>query len=245
MTRARLISAALAALLLAAGVAAVVAMKPSWAPAWLPNSPFAAPPAPPPRPPFDPLKALPRELTELLTHPGPDAPSGFVRLTRVRPEAFCKDLERWGLRRAAYQGGIAPFRGWTCITDLLKPVDGDEGKVSSLFVAVRGLEADRIDNIRMKLNLLDPVTTPLVKAIARDLLYQIWRSLGWEPPFEVIDALDRLKEGRIYDRGVTYDLRKEFGEGLRLNFIVIFPRLLGAGGEGRFITDSRRSPVAQ
>lgn len=250
MKAARSKLAALAAALVVAGAATtVVALNPSWLPAplakWRSGLAFLKPPPPPPPPPVDPLAKLPFEMTELLTHPGPDAPSGFVRLTRVKPEDFCKSLEKWGLKRAAYFAGAPPMRGWTCVTDLLKPVDGDDAKVSSLFVAVRGLESDRIDNIRMKLNLIDPATAPLVKLVARDLLTQISRGLGWDPPFEVIDALDRLREGRIYDRGITYDLRKEFGEGLRLNLIVIFPRLLGAGGEGRFVTDIRRSPVAQ
>lgn len=244
MTSARPIILALAAVLLAAGAAGVFAMWRDDGAEWLSRRLDPPPPAPP-APPADPLAKLPPAIVELLVHDGPDAPTSFVRLTRVKPEEFCRSLEKWGLKRATFQSGVAPMRGWTCITDLLKPIDGEDGKISSLFVAVRGLESDRIDNIRMKLNLLDPATAPLVKAIARDLMTQISRSLGWDPPFEVIDALERLKEGRIYDRGVTYDLRKEFGEGLRLNFIVIFPRLLGAGGEGRFITDARRSAVAQ
>lgn len=244
---ARVLSAAAAGLMLAAGVGAVVYVRPPWLQSALDH--VQRKPAPSAvatvAPSNDPLGRLPQTLVELLVHPGPDAPTTFVRLTRVRPEAFCKHLEKWGLRDAQFQGGVEPFRGWTCVTALLKPIGGDDAMMSSLFVSVRGIEADRIDNIRMKLNLLEPAGAPLVKTVARDLLIQISRSLGWDPPEEVMDALEKLKEGRIWDRGVTYDLRKEFGDGpTRLNLIIIFPRLIGAGGEGRFITDPRRSAVA-
>lgn len=240
----RALSAVAAGALLVAGLGAVAYVRPPWLRSAIDALP-RRPEPPAPIGPGDPLARLPPNLVELLVHPGPDAPTTFVRLTRVRPEDFCKHLEKWGLRDAQFQGGVAPFRGWTCVTDLLKPIGGDDATMSSLFVSVRGIESDRIDNIRMKLNLLEPAGAPLVKTVARDLLIQISRSLGWDPPEEVLDALEKLKEGRIWNRGVTYDLRKEFGDGpVRMNLIIIFPRLIGAGGEGRFITDPRRSAVA-
>ncbi|RXF68458.1 DUF6030 family protein [Hansschlegelia zhihuaiae] len=230
--------AAAAAVLIAAAVAVHLAK-----PAWL----FGAP-APPPKPqarPADPLGALPPGLVARLVWPLPDAPSPFMRITRVRPKAFCDSLAAAGLRNAAFQMGEAPLKGWTCVTDLIKPVEGDEQSVSSLFVATRGLESDRIDNVRMKLNLIDPGTAPVVKAIARDVLRQICRSLGWEPPAAVVEAIDGPKEGRVLERGVSYDLKREFGPAERFNLIIVFPRSLGQGGEDRFVADPRRSAVAR
>lgn len=235
-----LVLIAVAATLVAAGAGATVFLA---RPAFL--FPAPAEPAREVRAPADPLRRLPDDLVGLLTRPGMDAPSPFLRLTRVRPEGFCRSFSRWGLKNPAFRQNEPPQRGWTCITDLVKPIDGDEAEVSSLFVAARGLDDDRVDNIRMKLNLLEPSSAPLVKLIARDALTEISRSFGWEPPVAVLEALERLKEGRILDRGISYDLRKEFGEAPRYNVMIIFPRLLGAGGEGRFVTDIRRGPVTR
>ncbi len=241
MPSARLISAILAAALLASGVAAVVVLRPPWAfgPALAPN-PVAAP-----KPPVDPLARLPRDLVALLVHDAPDAPVPFIRFTQMQPESFCKDLTATGLKSPQFQRHQPPMRGWNCVTDLIKPIDGDDAKVSSLFVSMRGLESDRLDNIRVKLNLIDPPTVEPAKTVARDLLFQICRSLGWEPPAAMLDALETLKEGRIYERGVSFDLRKEFGDVPRYNLIIIFPRTLGTGGEDRFVTDIRRQPVSR
>jgi len=243
MPSARLISAALAVALLVSGVVAVVILRPPWA---FPPSPGLAPQeTAKPAPPSDPLGRLPASLVALLTHIEPDAPTPFIRFTPMKPEPFCKDLETVGLKRPQFQKHEPPMRGWNCVTDLVKPVAGDDQTVSSLFVSMRGLESDRLDNIRIKLNLIDPQSVAPTKTIARDLLFQICRTLGWEPPPAVLDALDTLKEGRIVDRGVSFELRKEFGPAARYNLIIIFPRTLGSGGEGRFVTDIRRQPVAQ
>jgi hypothetical protein len=236
MTRARLILVlAAAASLAAAGVAAAYLARPDW----------FVPPPPAVRAPPDPLGRLPPQLVAFLAWPAPDAPQRFIRLNRVKPEAFCRILASVGLKNAAFRTAEPPLRGWTCVTDLIKPVEGDDAAVSSLFVAARGLESDRVDNVRMKLNLIDEATAPVVNAIARDTLFQICRSLGWEPPPAVVEAVETLKEGRILDRGVSYDLRKEFGPALRLNLIVVFPRSLGGGGEDRFVADPQRSPLAR
>lgn len=192
----------------------------------------------------DPLAALPADLAERLVRPRFDAPGPFIRVARAKPEAFCKRLAEVELKNATFQKAEPPMRGWTCTTDLVKPVDGDDQAVSSLFVAIRGQESDRIENIRMKLNLIDPATVPVVMAIGRDVLHEIFRMLGFPPPPEAVEALEGLKQGRVLDRGVAFDLRKEFGDATRYNFIILFPRTLGPGGEDRFVNDRRRSAVA-
>ncbi|MFC3695226.1 DUF6030 family protein [Chenggangzhangella methanolivorans] len=251
LTKAQLISAALAAVLLVAGVAATVAVRPDWLAgskgllAKMRGAGLKPLPKPGPPPAPDPLHFLSDNLVAWLVAPRPDAPSPFVRLTHVEPERFCTALAKSGLRNAEFRMSEPPLRGWTCVTDLVKPIEGDEYVVSSLFVAARGLESDRIDNIRMKLNLLDEATSPVARAIARDTLFQICRSLGFEPPREVVAQLDELKEGRIFEGGVSWDLRREFGPQARYNLIAIFPRTLTAGGEDRFVTDIRRKPVAR
>lgn len=244
------ISLAVAVALLLAGVLATVSTRPAWlfgSGGILPGVQdlFAGPPPPAKPAAPDPLGRLPTNLRSLLTHAGLDAPSPFIRLARVDPERFCKALAGTGLKNATFQKAEPPLRGWTCVTDLVKPIDGDEARVSSLFVAARGLESDRIDNIRMKLNLLDQATSPIARVVARDVLFQLCRSLGFDPPSEVLEQLETLKEGRVYEGGVSWDLRREFGPADRYNLIAIFPRTLGPGGEDRFVADPRRQPVTR
>lgn len=212
---------------------------------WLSRRPPEPPRAVVEAPRADPLARLPKDLAAMLVRPAFDAPSPFIRLTRVRPEPFCESLRGFGLGEPAFRRPEPPQRGWTCTSDLIKPIPGDDAAVSSLFVAVRGFDDDRIENIRMKLNLIDPASAPAVRLLARDMLAGVSRGLGWEPPARALAALDRLETARFVERGVSYDLRREFGDALRLNLIVIFPRLIGAGGEGRFVTDPRRGPVTR
>ncbi len=182
----------------------------------------------------DPFAALePIAAAELLA-PEPDFPSAFVLLPTVKPSLFCEALGPMGLANPTFQGGAPPLRSWTCVTDLLKPVDGDEAAVSSLFVSARGDDPERIETLRIKLNLLDESTAPVAKAIAKDLLRKIFWGFGFPTPDAALNALDELRDGSFRESGVRYDLRREFGAP-RFNLVIAFPQRLGAGGEGRFL----------
>jgi len=175
----------------------------------------------------------PIAASELLAHE-PDVPSSFVLLPTVKPAVFCKALGPMGLSNPTFQGAVWPVRSWTCVADLLKPVDGDEAAVSSLFVSARGDDPDRLETLRIKLNLLDPSTAPVAKAIARDLLRKMFWGLGFPAPDAALEAVDQLREGSFEERGVRYDLQREYGAP-RFNLIITFPQRLGAGGEDRFL----------
>jgi hypothetical protein len=242
MTRSRLFL-----ILLAATVLAVVAGAATWRhrvdiaeALGVASSLGLARPAPIAVQTHDPLGGLDPDARALLTAPAPVAPSPFLRRPWISPDAFCKALEAVGFKGVTFQQGEPPQRSWTCLTDVLKPVDGDEAAVSSLFFTARGAEGDRIDGMRLKLNLLDPATTPAVKAVAKDLLRLVFRALGWEPPQALLDAIDASRDEKIEDHGVAYDLRREFGEPPRHNLIVTFPRGLGPGGVDRFLPLPRR-----
>ncbi|MFJ5489010.1 DUF6030 family protein, partial [Hansschlegelia beijingensis] len=182
----------------------------------------------------DPFAALqPIAAAELLA-PEPGFASAFVLLPTVKPSLFCKALGPMGLANPTFQGGTPPLSSWTCVTDLLKPVDGDEAAVSSLFVSARGDDPERIDTLRIKLNLLDESTAPVAKAIAKDLLRKIFWGFGFPTPDAALSALDELRDSSFRESGVRYDLRREFGAP-RFNLVIAFPQRLGAGGEGRFL----------
>lgn len=198
----------------------------------------AAGPAPAPQPPAKEVAELQPIAEANLTDPEPDAPSRFVWLPSATPEQFCRALGGLGLGNPDFQTAQWPAKGWTCVADLLKPVSGEDAAVSSLFVSARGLDSRRLENFRVKLNLLDPATAPVVTQLAQDVLDRIFAALGFEAPAAAVEALRGPKEGVIESHGVTFDLKREFS-GPRYNLIVSFPQRLGTGGGDRFLPRPR------
>ncbi|MFC7052206.1 DUF6030 family protein [Hansschlegelia quercus] len=167
--------------------------------------------------------------------PDPDAPTEFITLALADGETFCRSLQNTGLNQPVFQRLTVPSHGWTCVPDMLKPVDGAESVVSSLFVTVRGEVADRLSSLRIKLNLIDPATAPLAREKAKDVLTQMLAVFGGVAPERVLQAINFGVNVAVVDRGVTYELKKEFGDPRRANLLVVFPQQLGDGGEARFI----------
>jgi hypothetical protein len=164
-----------------------------------------------------------------------DAPTEFVTLALADGAAFCRSLQNVGLSQPAFQRLTDLSHGWTCVPEMLKPVEGDESAVSSLFVTVRGEVPDRLLSLRVKLNLIDPGTAPRAREKAKAVLTQMLGAFGGKAPDSVLEAIDLGINVATIERGVTYELKKEFGDPRRANLLVAFPQQLGEGGEGRFI----------
>lgn len=172
--------------------------------------------------------------------PTPDQPQQFVTLALVQPDEFCRSLENAGLKNPTFIRAPWPAENWTCVPEMLKATDGDENSVSSLFVSVRGDELDRIASVRLKLNLLDPETTPRIRAVAKDILMRVTAAFGDSPPQDILNAIDAGRDARVEDRGAVYEIKREFGEPRRDNLFVNFKQKLGEGGEDRFVATTKR-----
>lgn len=172
--------------------------------------------------------------------PTPDQPQQFVTLALVQPDEFCRSLENAGLKNPTFIRAPWPAENWTCVPEILKAADGDENSVSSLFVSVRGDELDRIASLRLKLNLLDPETTPRIRAVAKDILLRVTAAFGDSPPQDILNAIDAGRDARVQDRGAVYEIKREFGEPRRDNLFVNFRQKLGEGGEDRFVATIKR-----
>ncbi|MFD1704757.1 DUF6030 family protein [Methylopila henanensis] len=196
-------------------------------------APIAAP-APRVQDPRDLLKDLPRDVSLYLTAPASDRPARFVLLPWIVPRAFCDGLQRAGLTGATLHEDEPPARGWTCVTDLVKPAAGPDEETSSLFVSARGLEPGRLDVIRLKLNLLDARTAPAVRRAAREALRAIFAQFRWRPSEAALAAIDQLREQRFLERGAQFEFLREFGDAPRFNLIVTFPRTLPPGPADRY-----------
>lgn len=194
-------------------------------------------------PPPDLLAGQPNATVAWLTAAAPDAPQPIMLFPYVTPATFCGALEKAGLPGAVFRMDDPPQTGWTCVTDLIKPIPGDEAEASSLFVSARGLTANSLSIVRFKLNLLDAQSARLVKRLARQALRQVYDLLGFKAEERPLQAIETLADQTFVIKGVTYELRREYGMPLRVNMIVTFPRTLGAPAPGAF-RPIRRSLLA-
>ncbi|MET0312981.1 MAG: DUF6030 family protein [Hansschlegelia sp.] len=238
----------LATILIVAALAAVALASvglwqaPRIAGLFAPPQQLASPatPAPAPEPKAqDPLGDIEPEAAARLTAPVPDMPASFLWVPNVKADKFCAALKAIGLPNPVFQAPVYPAKNWSCVPDLVKPVGGDETEVSSLFLSARGASPDRLSGLRLKLNLLDRSTAPVVKSIAKDLMRRIFVALGWRAPEEVLALIEAERDGKVTVRGAVFDMRKEFGPEPRFNLIVTFPEALAPGGEDRFIAVRR------
>lgn len=198
-----------------------------------PSAPAASPPAP------DPLADLLPEMVDVLTSAYEDAPARFILTPWITPRLFCDSLNRMGLTGAMLHQDIEPGRGWTCVTDLVKPVPGPDETASSLFVSARGLEPGRLDVLRLKLNLLDPRGERRVRRVALDVARALFAQFRWRQSEAALRALHELRDVRFRERGVTFELKREFGDAPRYNMIVTFERFLPPGPTDRFAQNRR------
>jgi hypothetical protein len=204
---------------------------------WMTADPAPREPDPAPETEADdaPAADLPPLVSRDPYAPEPDQPTEFITLALADGETFCRSLENASLSQPAFQRLTDPSQGWTCVPEMLKPVEGEESSVSSLFVTVRGEVADRLLSLRVKLNLIDPATAPRAREKAKQVLTQMLAAFGGTAPERVLQAIDFDVNVALVDRGVTYELKKEFGDPRRANLLVVFPQQLGEGGEDRFI----------
>ncbi|MFD1333181.1 DUF6030 family protein [Methylopila musalis] len=202
-------------------------------------APSGSDPAPhvPPAP--DPLADLLPETVDLLTSAYVDAPARFILTPWVTPKLFCDSLKGLGLTGATLHESPKSGGGWTCVTDLVKPVPGPDETMSSLFVSARGLEGRRLDVVRLKLNLLEPKGERRVRRAALDVARALFDQFRWRRSEAALTAIHELRDVRFRERGVTFELKREFGAVPRYNMIVTFERWLPPGPTDRFAPNRR------
>ncbi|WP_237151893.1 DUF6030 family protein [Oryzibacter oryziterrae] len=186
-------------------------------------------PQPPPTkstsvPARDPLRNLPHDTLADLVSPEPVSPVPFTRVIRPQPQALCTALADMGVTGAKWRDNPVTPGEWTCDSELVNfgPEATGEGqpKPSSIFVSLRGAAPDRVDVIRLKLNLPDPKSAPQARQAFDRVLEAIHARFHWDVPPAILDAVDRVRTTEVENHGVVYDARRSWGDVPRLDLVI-------------------------
>lgn len=173
----------------------------------------------------DDLAGLPSELIAELTDPETHATVDFARTFRIGGKSLCALLPKAGLTGAHMMANPFDSGSWTCDSDVVAfGKAADDGEASSLFASLRGVTGDKIDFIRLKLNLVDPATAVAARQGFVKALATIGDRLGWPTPPPVLDAIDAMANLRLQSFGTDYEVHREWGDPPRINVVIRLAR---------------------
>jgi hypothetical protein len=198
---------------------------------------------------FDPIDTSPREwalrpyemkgnrmprpkglISERLLTPVTPSQTQFVRAIRKAPEALCEALERSGFPNPGWKVGIFDKESWDCQSYREFPNETDGANPpSSAFLAIKGNAETRVSSFRIKLNIENPATQNLVTGAVIAALEVFLEEVRWEEAPEIFADIRTLKEFDIIRFGNRIQLKKEFSETPRYNFVITPDRTRNRG----------------
>lgn len=145
----------------------------------------------------------------------------FVRTIRRPPQELCEALRRSGFASSDWKEGGLSQGSWECTSYREFPHEQDgEGPPTSAFLSVRGSREARITSFRIKLNIENPATQrPLTDAVT-EALEAFLEEVRWNEVPEIFDNIRSLREFDITRFGNRIQLKKEFGDTPRYNFLI-------------------------
>ncbi len=160
-------------------------------------------------------------LPERLFAPVAMAPAQFVRSIRPSPESLCAALKTAGFPNSGWKTGSFDRQGWECQSYRAFP-DASDGTnpPSSAFLSIRGNAEARVSSFRIKLNIENPATRPLVTDAVIAAIDVFLDEVRWEDAPDIFDDIRALTEFDRIRFGNRLQLKKEFSETPRYNFIV-------------------------
>jgi hypothetical protein len=169
-------------------------------------------------------------ISERLLTPVTPMQTAFVRSIRKAPEALCEALRRSGFVNSGWKVGTYDKQSWDCQSYREFP-SGREGPnpPSSAFLAIKGNAETRVTSFRIKLNIEDPSTQTLVTDAVIAAIEVFLDEVRWEEAPEIFADIRALKEFDIIRFGNRIQLKKEFSETPRYNFIITPDRTRNRG----------------
>lgn len=157
----------------------------------------------------------------------------FVRTIRKAPEALCEALRQSGFANSGWKAGLLATDSWECQSyrEFPDATDG-ENPPSSIFLSIRGNAETRITSFRIKLNIENGATRQAVTGAAVTAIQVFLEEVRWEDAPEIFADIRTLMEFDLVRFGNRLQLRKEFGETPRYNFLVTPDRSTRTGGTG-------------
>lgn len=169
-------------------------------------------------------------ISERLLTPVTPSQTQFVRAIRKAPEALCEALERSGFPNPGWKVGIFDKESWDCQSYREFPNEADGANPpSSAFLAIKGNAETRVSSFRIKLNIENPATQSLVTDAVIAALEVFLEEVRWEEAPEIFADIRALKEFDIIRFGNRIQLKKEFSETPRYNFVITPDRTRNRG----------------
>ncbi|MDR6755512.1 hypothetical protein J2Y48_000797 [Mycoplana sp. BE70] len=168
-------------------------------------------------------KRIPRpkvEIPERLVSDLVPMETKFRRQIRRDPKDLCAALERSGFLNAGWKEGLAKG-SWECTSYREFPVqEGTSGPASSAYLSIRGSDSARLSSFRIKLNLENEDDRAELTDAAIAAVEVFLDEVRWKDAPEIVDSIRNLREFDVVVFGNRIQLKKEFGETPRYNFII-------------------------
>lgn len=171
----------------------------------------------------------------------------FVRAIRKAPEALCAALRQSGFANSGWKAGLLATDSWECQSYREFP-DASDGAnpPSSVFLSIRGNAETRITSFRIKLNIENGATRQPVTDAAVTAIEVFLEEVRWEDAPEIFADIRALTEFDLVRFGNRIQLKKEFGETPRYNFLVTPDRTRArAAGPPDYFDRSRWIPLPE
>lgn len=161
-------------------------------------------------------------ISDRLLTPVTPSQTQFVRTIRKAPEALCEALRRSGFVSSGWKAGSFDKESWECQSyrEFPSERDGPDDTPSSAFLAIRGNAETRISSFRIKLNIENQATQTLVTDAVIAAVEVFLDEMRWEEAPQIFADIRALKEFDIIRFGNRIQLKKEFSETPRYNFLI-------------------------
>ncbi len=144
----------------------------------------------------------------------------FVRLIQSDPRTLCDRLRSGGFTDLTWTVSSANKDNWECSSLNNLPKKGGEDTIaSSVFIAIKGDQENRVTSFRIKLNIEQPADRDEVARLGGEAATIFLRQVRWDNSDEVLTKIRALENFDIRNFGSRIQMKKEFGETPRYNFL--------------------------
>ena len=144
----------------------------------------------------------------------------FARGIRSDPRTLCERLRSAGFGGMDWSASTGGSQNWECSSlSSLSAKSGEETPQSSIFVFIKGDAENRVTSFRVKLNIETPEDTKKITELAGTAASIFLHQVQWENGGEIIAKIRALEEFDLRNFGSRIQLKKEFGDTPRYNFL--------------------------
>ncbi|OJF96440.1 DUF6030 family protein [Pararhizobium antarcticum] len=144
----------------------------------------------------------------------------FVRLIQSDPQTLCDRMRSGGFADLTWTVSSAGKDSWECSSmNTLPKTAAEETIASSVFIAIKGDNQNRVTSFRIKMNIEQPADREQVARLGGEAVMIFLRQVRWGDSADVLEKIEALENFDIRNFGSRIQLKKEFGEVPRYNFL--------------------------